>query len=399
MTGFFKNRKARKRLEKLHSELVQVRHSEDDLLSDRQKSELDELSAETAAALKERRYDVLPHAEETYGRMRLFPRGRKMRDLLDLLLVVGAVAFGIRALFLQPFRIPTSSMQPTLYGIHFLEKEHATNPLLGKVPAPLNWLLFSARPARLEIREDGRLSSELRQESGAFSDSTRFRIGAAEYELPGDARKVAEYSNLEYDRLYRRGEVPVDGFLSLGDHLFVERWSIYLAPLKRGDVLVFTTDGLEANGRKLSDSSGFFYIKRLVGLPGDTLRIVDNHLEIRPEGATKFLPVEKLDPRFEKLYSGRGGYHGHLNNMGRILAVPGSEYTVPPDHYFMLGDNSEFSLDSRFFGPVPRRNLVGKAWLVFWPFSRRWGIADRQGPVDAPTGESRRGTFPVMYRQ
>lgn len=71
----------------------------------------------------------------------------------------------------------------------------------------------------------------------------------------------------------------------------------------------------------------------------------------------------------------------------------------PPDHYFMLGDNSEFSLDSRFFGPVPRRNLVGKAWLVFWPFSRRWGIADRQGPVDAPTGESRRGTFPVMYRQ
>ena len=123
MTGFFKNRKARKRLEKLHSELVQVRHSEDDLLSDRQKSELDELSAETAAALKERRYDVLPHAEETYGRMRLFPRGRKMRDLLDLLLVVGAVAFGIRALFLQPFRIPTSSMQPTLYGIHFLEKQ------------------------------------------------------------------------------------------------------------------------------------------------------------------------------------------------------------------------------------------------------------------------------------
>ncbi len=45
MTGFFKNRKARKRLEKLHSELVQVRHSEDDLLSDRQKRELDEISA------------------------------------------------------------------------------------------------------------------------------------------------------------------------------------------------------------------------------------------------------------------------------------------------------------------------------------------------------------------
>ena len=85
--------------------------------------------------------------------------------------------------------------------------------------------------------------------------------------------------------------------------------------------------------------------------------------------------------------------------MGHHLAAPGSEYVVPEDHYFMMGDNSQFSLDSRFFGAVPRENLVGKAWIVFWPFSRRWGRIDRVGPVDAPTGEARRGTFPVMYRQ
>ncbi len=399
MIDFFKKRRARKQLARFHSEMVQLRHAEDDLLSSAQKTELDALAAETGAALKERRYDALPEAAGRYERLRLFPRGRKMRDLLDLLLVVGAVAFGIRALFLQPFRIPTSSMQPTLYGIHFLEKEHATNPLLGKVPDPVNWLLFSARPARLEVGEEGQLSPEVRQEPGTFSDSTRLRIGNTAYTLPGDARKVEEYSNLEYGRTYRRGEVPVDGYLSLGDHLFVERWSIYLAPLKRGDVMVFTTDGLRVNGRNLADSSGFFYIKRLVGLPGDTLRIVDNRLEIRPEGAAEFQPVAKLDPRFEKLYSGKGGYQGHLNYMGELLATPGTEYTVPADHYFMMGDNSEFSLDSRFFGPVPRRNLVGKAWVVFWPFSRRWGTVDRQEPVDAPTGKSQRGTFPVMYRQ
>ena len=75
------------------------------------------------------------------------------------------------------------------------------------------------------------------------------------------------------------------------------------------------------------------------------------------------------------------------------------DYTIPSDHYFMLGDNSAFSLDSRFFGAVPRRNLVGRSWFIFWPFSRRWGLTDRLPPLDLPTGKAVRGTFPVMYKQ
>ena len=337
---------------------------------------------------------------ESYARIALPYRHRTIRELLDLLLVVGAVAFGIRGLYFQPFRIPTSSMQPTLYGIHFMERENATNPLLGKLPQPINWLLFSARPAKLEVRAAGELDlNSFRRAGDGVSDSTAFRIGPVEYKLPGDFRKVEEYSNLELSRPYRPGEVVCDGFLSLGDHLFVERFSLYLFPLRRGDIVVFNTDGLIADNRKLSDVSGYYYIKRLVGLPGDTLKIVDNVLQVKPRGAKEFKPIYKLDPVFEKLYSGKGGYQGHLNFMGHHLAEPGSEYVVPEDHYFMMGDNSQFSLDSRFFGAVPRENLVGKAWIVFWPFSRRWGRIDRVGPVDAPTGEARRGTFPVMYRQ
>ena len=76
-----------------------------------------------------------------------------------------------------------------------------------------------------------------------------------------------------------------------------------------------------------------------------------------------------------------------------------SDYVVPEDHYFMLGDNSAFSLDSRFFGAVPRHNLVGRSWFIFWPFSRRWGLTDRLEPLDHPTGTALRGTFPVMYKQ
>ncbi len=386
----------RKALKKFVSELRIRRHAEDDLLTPEQRQQFDALLAEAAAAGPE----ALPALEQKYARLMPPYRHHRIREWLDLVLVVGAVAFGLRGLFFQPFRIPTSSMQPTLYGIHFMDRETSVNPLLGKIPAPFDWLLFSARRAKLEIRAPGELDPTSLRAAGDFvSDTTAFRIGQVEYKLPGDFRKVEEYSNLEPGRQYRPGEVLCDGYLSLGDHLFVERLSLYLSPPRRGDVMVFNTDGLIAQGRRLAESSGFYYIKRLVGLPGDTLRIIDNKLEVRPRGETAFRPITDFNPAFAKLYSGKGGYQGHLNFMGDFLSVPGSEYTVPEDHYFMMGDNSEFSLDSRYFGSVPRENLVGRAWLVFWPFNRRWGLIDRREPVDAPTGHSERGTFKVMYRQ
>jgi signal peptidase I len=51
----------------------------------------------------------------------------------------------------------------------------------------------------------------------------------------------------------------------------------------------------------------------------------------------------------------------------------------------MLGDNSKFSEDSRYWGFVPRRNIVGKALFVFWPISRRWGFTDTTPPLQVPT--------------
>ena len=77
----------------------------------------------------------------------------------------------------------------------------------------------------------------------------------------------------------------------------------------------------------------------------------------------------------------------------------GHEFVIPADSYLMLGDNSNFSMDSRYFGVVPRRNLIGRAWFVFYPFSRRIGYADRNEPVDEPTGEAGITAFPVMSKQ
>ncbi len=389
MFDFFNKRKKRKFL----SELRARRHAEDDLLTPAQKEAFDGVIAAFADSDPKDFKNAAAAAVERSKR--IVPPYTWLRNLLDLLIVVGAVAFGIRGLFFQPFKIPTGSMQPTLYGIHYME----STPLGKNLPSFLNYALFSARRARLEVKESGEVVFH-GYSNGFFSDNVEFSIGSTRYTLPGDPRKVMEYSGLEEGSSLSAGVVKADGFLSLGDHLFVERFSIYLSPPKRGEVMIFTTDDLTVGGEPLSASSGFYYVKRLVALPGDTVRLKENQLYVRPAGEKEFRKIQTLAPRTARLYSGKGGYQGHLSTMGDYRLFGADEdYVVPKDHYFMLGDNSAFSLDSRFFGAVPRRNLVGRSLLIFWPFSRRWGITDRLEPVDHPTGTPVRGTFPVMYKQ
>ncbi len=392
IAGYFRHRKRRRRL----AELRTLRHAEDDLLNDGQRREFDAILAQLDASPAPDA-EAMAAARKALVKVRPPLRHPALRDFLDLLLVVGAVAFGIRGLFLQPFRIPTGSMQPTLYGIHY---QYRKPTVWDALPQPLRFMLFSRRRAELTIRKDGMVDPEsLRVSNRLLSTDTSFRIGGETYTLPGAAEKVIEYTELEPGVGYRRGEKLADGFVALGDHLFVERLGLYLRPPRRGDVTVFNTEGLEIQGRKLSDLSGYYYIKRLAGLPGDTLKLENNRLYIRPRGETQFRPAEELDPRFARIFSGRGGYQGYWSGVGESFPPPEGEYTVPDDCYFMLGDNSRFSLDSRFFGAVPRRNLVGRACWVFWPFSRRWGRADATPPLDLPTGSYNRGSYRVMYHQ
>lgn len=382
------------RRRKLLRELVSRRHYDDDILTADERSSFDRIISDLRNAPLGR----TPEKTAASAAAKLCKRSM-IGDWLDLFLVVGAVAFGLRALYFQPFRIPTGSMQPTLYGVHYVDSQHEGSPLLGKNKAA-DVLLYAAKSVDAKAPADGYITADslLHDSSGIFG-STSFDIGGSRCTLPGDPVKVIDFFGLDPQTEYQRGQQLRRGAISLGDHLFVERFSIYLTPLKRGDIIIFTTEDLLDENQTPVIDSGYFYIKRLAALPGDTIKIVDDQLYIKTAAEKIFRRIQDISEPFKKVYSGKGGYHGHVSGMGAGAFADGSEYTVPEGHYFMLGDNSRFSKDSRFFGAVPRRNIMGRAFLVFWPFSRRTGIADSCQPVDEPTGKHGLGTFYIMSKQ
>lgn len=408
MLDFLRRHRLQKQLRQFIGSVQLVRHRDDDLLSGVQKEQLDGLLAEAVALKSEARMDMvqefMTQAPARFAEYCPPPSFRWIREYLDVFAVVLVCAFGIRALIFQPFQIPTGSMQPTLFGIHYIDRSEKVNSFLGWSPIT-DLVLFAAREASATVENSGSLNPQSVQEESFFGLSeTTFQIGNDLYRLPGTSRKVRDYAHLSRLGRFKKGEVLADGYLSQGDHLFVDRLGIHLFGVKRGDVVVFNTEGIMAgNNQKLSDISGMYYIKRLVGLPGDTLKVSEGILYIKPAGAGEFRPAAEFSEKLAKVYSYQGGYFGHSNAPlgveSSYLRRDGEEFTVPEDSFFMLGDNTLFSFDSRGWGVVPRRNIVGKAFFVFWPFSRRWGLADSVSPLDVPSGKPGRNGFKVMEMQ
>lgn len=117
-----------------------------------------------------------------------------------------------------------------------------------------------------------------------------------------------------------------------GEHLFVNRLVYMLHPPERGDVIVFVPP------TNLSSD----YIKRVIGLPGDRVEIVDGRVVINGK------PLQEPYPLNPGSYS-----YGPV--------------TVGPDEYFVLGDNRDYSSDSRSWGMLSAKKIIGKAWIVYWP--------------------------------
>jgi len=434
---WWKKRSADKALRSFAKHAARLRHIDDDILPDKTKETIDELIDEAERLRSENKSpdEINAHLEKSNETLsETLPRKSHpaIREWVDVLAVALTVAFGLRALYLQPFKIPTSSMQPTLFGIHYIAdaKLPDGSNTLPRLAGWLHYALFSTQRAKATVRSSGLLDPATIAEYNRYSllPRTVFNIGNDRYDLPGRIKHVFTYCDMQkkvdtekmlldgmlkspwiydrniignaagvkgvklryMDRPFEKGEKLCDGWLSLGDHLFVDRVTYKFFDPERGDIVVFLTKGTDIRGE------GDFYIKRLVGLPGDTLKIEDGVVQVKPKGAEAFRPITSFGVKgFDWVYSGKGGYHGHLPT-GRL--AKGLEVKVPDRKYFMMGDNSANSYDSRVWGFVPRKNIIGKAFFIFWPLSRRWGFAEHAPPVDVKT--NRRKTYlPSMTLQ
>ncbi len=137
---------------------------------------------------------------------------------------------------------------------------------------------------------------------------------------------------------------PGDGCeAGFSDRVLANRFIYHFTEPERGDIIVFETPP-EARARC---GAGGTFVKRLIGLPGE--RIAERNGVVYIDGK----PIEE----------------GYLNDRERDGgAYP--ERTIPPDHYFMLGDNRGQSCDSRVWGSVPRENIIGEVFAVYWPPQR-----------------------------
>jgi signal peptidase I len=145
--------------------------------------------------------------------------------------------------------------------------------------------------------------------------------------------------------------------LQVGDRIIVNKLSYRLHDPHRGDVVVFARPPLE-------DQAYADLVKRVIGLPGET---------ISSSGGDIYINGKRLSEPW--LPSGPNSYSGALSggDPNPQFDLPGP-VKIPAGEYFVMGDNRKFSEDSRFFGPIPKSLIVGRAVAVVWPVSHLKGL-------------------------
>jgi len=328
------------------------------------------------------------------------------RENVEVLLVAITVVVAIWTFFLKTFKIPTGSMQPTLFGvtsrnllndssfqkptgweqvkewfegISYVHVVADTDGELQAVEPPVHFLIFNIK----QTIWIGGQSQTIWFPPDYGEQSLQMRAGLRTRVDFGEGQK------------YQKGQDVVKIQVVAGDHLFVDRLTYNFRKPQRGEIVVFATAGIPEERREPFRVPGDqFYIKRLVGLGGETLSLAPDYEVV---GASQFggggvpvghllvngQPLSASTPHFENLYSFPGvppgtktipyqenRYYGHalIRELG-----PGREFQVATNHLFVMGDNTMNSLDSRFWGDFPAASCIGKSFFVYWPITQRFG--------------------------
>ena len=334
------------------------------------------------------------------------------RENVEVILVAVAVAMAIRTFFVQPFKIPTGSMQPTLFGVtskNYLP--HNGRPGDPNFKIPTGWERIKEwfegiSYIHVVADTDGELQAveppvrflifNIKQTLwiGGQSQTIWFPPDYGEQNLQMRAGLRTRVDFGEGQRC-QKGQDVVKIKVAAGDHLFVDRLSYNFRKPHRGDIIVFATAGVPEDRRAAVGMPGDqFYIKRLVGLGGEMLSLAQDY---EVTGAAQFggepvpvghlvvdgQPLSASTPHFENLYSFSSvppgtktihyqdnQYYGHA--LIRALE-PGREFQVSTNSLFVMGDNTMNSLDSRFWGDFPAASCIGKSFFIYWPITSRFG--------------------------
>ena len=379
----------------------------------------DELAAKDLAELQQKRESLRSLVRERADASRLklgvetlegvlrktggkvYPKST-VQEYVEFFLVAAIVVIGVKAYFVQPFKIPTNSMWPSYNGMTpFVYKNPADAP--GSVAKIARFLAFGAQHKELIAPASGKITVPVFANSGGYLYFEKkpgrkwgiFPATVREYvffvgdetvrlQVPEDfdfdwafreafgvtADQMAEramrsrrgdynYRLIELDREATRGKAFLSFDILTGDCLFVDRISYHFISPKVGDGFVFRTGNIPGIGVDQ------YYIKRLVGVPGDKIEIRDPVLYSNGKpitGADAFI----MNGRREGKYTG-------YRNIGSLSS--GSEVDVSIDGFLALGDNSSNSKDGRYWGLVPRKDVVGRPIFVYYPFTRHWGAS------------------------
>ncbi|MEO5802142.1 MAG: signal peptidase I [Verrucomicrobiota bacterium] len=359
-----------------------------DLLSPQATAALDTAQRETQKAIDDhsdnetlrKRIDELEAAANKW--LKPFPHS-EWRENVEVFLVAIAVAMAIRTFFLQPFKIPTGSMQPTLYGVEYEPVENLPNRFgriwdtcirgtsyhfltaeddgeLIRVDPPEHFLRFINKQT-VWVKYNGR------------DQLTAHPVWFTPDEDPNQQLKYQSLAGLIPGRIFKKGDYILKIKEIAGDHLFVDRVTYNFRAPDRGEIIVFKTRGIQGLNQDQ------FYIKRLVALGGEKVSLGDDqHLRIND------VRLDAATPHFENVYTfdpipSKNHYFGHVNetvaqkvrHSGLAPYFPNETtvYEIPRNHYMVMGDNTLNSFDSRGWGDFSRENVIGKSFFVYWPIA------------------------------
>lgn len=408
-----------KKLRKVAKELLQsankIYHYRKDVIPEGRLNDLEKAVAEIQSHLSDREPEQLEAAINRLDAL-LKKIGGKMypktfwNENVEVALVAAIIVIGIRTFFFQPFIIPTNSMYPTYSGMNAViysaeegepgainkwfrvarlgarhrsitaqNSGHVELPFLGFAPdgSPRffaeevkgrKFIIFPAKKAKFPIYIDGQLHSvtvpmEFASEMNSVLDKVFDITGADIKRVPGNDR----FALMQLKQKVEAGEDVLRFDITLGDALFVDRFSYHFRKPAVGDPFVFRTDDIiDSVGEATGDYTPKYYIKRLVGVEDETLEIRDGTLMVDGQ------PRDEVEA-FGRNATQEGEYGGYKNVK---LLSKGREMRIPEGKFVALGDNSANSADSRYWGFVPEKSVVGKAFFIYFPFTKRWGLAE-----------------------